>query len=124
MSRLELNSEQQRVSMQEIRDRVREIVGKFQPEKVILFGSYAKGNAGPGSDVDLLVVMDTGQSTWDLAVKISVALKHSFPMDIIVRTPEEIARRLELGDFVIRNIMDHGKVLYERIENGAGIVLP
>jgi uncharacterized protein len=114
MSRTETTSEQRLVNMSEILDAVQVIVKNFQPDKVILFGSYAKGNAGSDSDVDLLVVMDTEQSTWDFAVKISLALKHSFPMDIIVRTPEVIAKRLKMGDFFIKNIVENGKVLYER----------
>jgi uncharacterized protein len=100
--------------MNEINDKVRVIVENFQPEKVILFGSYANGTPGPTSDIDLLVIIDTEQSTWDLAVEISLALKHSMPIDIIVRTPREIARRLECGDFFIKNVMETGKVLYER----------
>ena len=103
-----------KVGMSEILERVRIIVRNFQPDKVILFGSYATGNVNPDSDVDLLVIKDTDESTWDLAVDISTALKHSFPMDIIVRTPKEIAKRLECGDFFVKNIMEHGKVLYEQ----------
>lgn len=102
------------INMSEISDQVQVNVGKFRPDKIILFGSYAKGNPGPNSDVDLLVIVNTRQSTWDLAVEISLALKHSFPMDILVRTPREIARRLKYGDFFIRNILENGKVLYER----------
>ena len=114
MSQTELNIEYRQVSMNEIQKNIRLIVNLYHPDKVILFGSYANGNIGPDSDVDLLIVMDTEQPTWDLAVKISSALKHTFPMDIIVRTPKEIARKLELGDFFIKNIMEKGTVLYER----------
>ncbi len=114
MARTETTSEQHRVNMREILDAVQVIVKKFRPCKVILFGSHAKGTAGSDSDVDLLVVVDTEQSTWDFAVKISLALKHSFPMDIIVRTPEEIAKRLKMGDFFMKDIVENGKVLYER----------
>lgn len=114
MSRTELNTEHRQTNMREIRDKVQLIVRKYRPDKVILFGSYAKGDVGPASDVDLLVIIDTEESTWDLAVEISLTLKHSFPMDIIVRTPKEIARRLEFGDFFVRDIVEHGKVLYER----------
>ena len=98
----------------QINENVQVIAKKYRPDKIVLFGSYAKGNPGPDSDVDLLVIMDTKQSTWDLAVEISLALKHSFPMDIIVRTPQEIDSRLQQGDFFIRSIMESGKVLYER----------
>ena len=107
-------SEKRPPLLPEIDDKLKVIVRKYHPEKIILFGSYARGNVNKDSDVDLLVVIDTKQSTWDLAVEISLVLKHSKPIDIIVRTPQEIARRLKFGDFFIKNIMDEGQILYER----------
>ena len=115
MPRSEAITQQRQTNMSEINDQVQVIVKKYRPDKIILFGSHAKGNVSPDSDVDLLVIIDTGQSTWDLAVEISSVLKHSFPMDIIVRTPQEVARRLKYGDFFIKNIIEQGKVLYERV---------
>lgn len=103
-----------RIDMHEIESKVGVIALKYRPEKIVLFGSYANGKPNPASDVDLLVIMDTKRPTWDLAVEISLAVKHTFPIDIIVRTPQEIAERLTLGDFFIQSIMKHGKVLYER----------
>lgn len=107
---------QHHIDIVEINDKAQTIVNKFRPDKIILFGSYAKGNPSFASDVDLLVIMDTKQSTWDLAVEISLAVKHTFPMDIIVRTPQEIANRLRDGDVFITNIMETGKVIYERAQ--------
>jgi len=114
LSQTEPIIDRRRISINEINDKVRTIVNKFRPDKIMLFGSYAKGDPSFESDVDLLVIMDTKQSTWDLAVEISLAVKHSFPMDIIVRTPQEIASRLQYGDVFIKNIMETGKILYER----------
>ena len=102
------------IGLKEIEEKVRPIIEKYRPDKIILFGSYAAGNPTPASDVDLLVIVDTDQSTWDLAVEISLSVKHTFPMDILVRTPQEIAKRLEYGDFFIRDILEKGKLLYER----------
>lgn len=102
------------VRMEEIQEKVLAIAEKFNPDKIILFGSYASGAATPDSDVDLLVIIDTDQPTRDLSVTISLLFKHSFPMDIIVRTPGEIARRLAEGDFFLRDIIEKGEVLYER----------
>ena len=115
MPRSEAINVQYRTTINEINDKVQVIVRKYRPDKIILFGSHAQGKTSPDSDVDLLVIIDTEQATWDLAVEISLALKHSFPMDIIVRTPQEIARRLKYGDFFIKNIIEQGKVLYERV---------
>lgn len=105
---------QRRVRMQEIHDKVRRIAEKFNPEKIILFGSYASGTPAQDSDVDLLIIIDTDQPTRDMSVKISLLFPHSFPMDLLVRTPQEIARRLDEGDFFIKDILENGKILYER----------
>ena len=102
-------------SKNEINKNVKVIVNNFRPEKIVLFGSYARGESGPDSDIDLLVVIDTKRSTLDLAVEISSKLRHNFPLDIIVKTPHEIEKRLKFGDFFLKNIIENGKVLYERI---------
>lgn len=103
------------LDLREIENKIDVIARKYRPEKIMLFGSCAKGQSSAASDADLLVIMNTERSTWDLAVEISLAVKHSFPMDILVRTPQEIADRLALGDFFMQSIMEHGKVLYERV---------
>lgn len=90
------------------------IAEKYDPEKIILFGSYAQGNPNPASDVDLLIIIDTDQSPRKKSVDISCSFKHTFPIDIIVRTPKEITERLQYGDFFMKEIVDNGKVLYER----------
>jgi predicted nucleotidyltransferase len=107
--------------MREIRAVARRIARLFRPEKIILFGSYATGTPGPDSDVDLLVVMETPLSSRQQRLAISRALSpRPFPMDIVVRTPQEIQRRVTAGDFFLREIMATGKVLYERTRDGMG----
>lgn len=112
-SRKRQHHSQMNIGIKEIEEKVRPIIEKYRPDKIILFGSYAAGNPTPASDVDLLVIMNTERSTLELAAEVSSAVKHSFPMDILVRTPQEINRRLQYGDFFIRDIMETGKVLYE-----------
>ena len=98
--------------LEEVKDR---IVEGFDPEKVILFGSHAWGHAEEESDVDLLVVMESDLRPAQRSAQVSLACRPRFlPMDIIVRTPEELARRLEIGDPFFRRIVDEGKILYER----------
>ncbi len=91
------------------------IAEKFNPDRIILFGSYAYGLPRRGSDVDLLVVMDTDKGVIDVALEIRLSLPlRSFGLDLIVRTPGEIERRLQMGDRFITEITTLGKVLYER----------
>jgi uncharacterized protein len=96
-----------------IRRFAREIVERFHPEKIILFGSYAYGTPTPDSDVDLLVVMPT-RNQLEQAVKIDEAIEErGFPLDLLVRTPKSLATRLRWRDSFMEEIVTHGKVLYE-----------
>ena len=93
---------------------VSKIVEHFHPDKVILFGSRAWGEPTRESDLDILVVMDVNGSPIRKAAEISrIARPRFLPMDIIVRTSDELEHRTEIGDPFIKRIMNHGKVLYE-----------
>jgi predicted nucleotidyltransferase len=108
-------NERRRIPMRAIRAVVKQIAAKFQPEKIILFGSYAYGKPKPESDVDLLVIMDTPLRERQQRLEISRTLSpRPFPMDIIVRTPGQLEARLASGDPFLREIATQGKVLYER----------
>jgi predicted nucleotidyltransferase len=96
-------------------DITRRIVERFQPYKVVLFGSYAYGEPHIYSDVDLLVVMDSDEPMAKRIMRVAEVAKVKFlPMDIIVRTPAEMEERLAMGDFFIIEILEKGKVLYQR----------
>src|SRR5438445_12906008 len=106
------------VPMSAIRRYARAIAERFQPEKIILFGSYAYGTPTPDSDVDLLVVMPT-RNQLDQSAKIDETLgdegiEPEFFMDLIVRTPKVLEQRLRWGDWFLREIVERGKVLYEK----------
>lgn len=91
------------------------IVRELQPEKIILFGSYAYGNPTTDSDVDLLVIMNTNLPRTERFIVISELLfPREFPVDILVKTPSEIKDALASGDFFIREIIEKGKTIYER----------
>jgi uncharacterized protein len=102
------------ISMTKIQELGQRIGRYFQPEKVMLFGSHARGEAGEDSDVDLLVVLGSEGQSIQKAVEIRLSLDHAIPIDVLVRTPEEIARRRSIGDMLIREILEKGVVLYER----------
>ncbi len=94
---------------------IQRIVEALHPEKIILFGSFAYGNPTPDSDVDLLVIMETDAVRKERSWAVSrLLLPRTFPVDILVRTPQEIDRSIVKGDFFIRDILTQGKVLYER----------
>ena len=99
----------------EIQQMVRRIVRRFHPERIILFGSHARGEAGPDSDVDLLVVMPFLGSKREKQLEIRLALRNiHVPKDIMVTTPEEFQWRKEVPGTIERPAAREGKVLYAR----------
>lgn len=101
------------VTIEQIEELGRRIGGEFHPERVLLFGSHARGAATPDSDVDLLVVLAFRGKSVDKSVEIRLKLRPTFPLDLIVRTPEKVRERLAMGDCFMQEIMEEGKVLYE-----------
>jgi predicted nucleotidyltransferase len=88
---------------------------EFRPEQIIVFGSYACGTPTEESDVDVLVVMPLARGHRDVqqAAAIRARVPAPFPMDVIVRSPREIARRLALGDGFIAGVLRQGQTMYE-----------
>jgi predicted nucleotidyltransferase len=108
------------VAMSAIRRYAGQIAGRFQPDKIILFGSYAYGSPHEDSDVDLLVIMPA-RNELDQAVKICWELPSPpFAMDLIVRKPNVWQRQLEDGDSFCTEILERGKVLYEKGDAALG----
>jgi predicted nucleotidyltransferase len=101
------------VEMEQIEELARRIGREFQPDKVVLFGSYAHGAATDDSDVDLLVIIAHNGKGWRLAGRIRSRVRPGFPVDVLVRSPSQIRRRLDLGDCFAREVIENGKVLYE-----------
>jgi uncharacterized protein len=103
------------VTVEMLENIVQRIVSGVQPEKIVLFGSYAAGNPNPDSDLDILVIMETSSRPAERVLSVTRLLRpRPFPMDILVRTPQEIVDLLEAGDGFIREVMQQGKVLYEQ----------
>jgi predicted nucleotidyltransferase len=98
-----------------LRPAVQKIVQELNPEKIVLFGSYAYGTPNPHSDVDLLVIMKTKAALKERSWAVSrLLLPRPFPVDILVKTPGEVKKGLETGDFFLKEILTKGKVLYDR----------
>lgn len=98
-----------------IRDIVAKVVADYQPQKVILFGSYAYGRPDEDSDIDMLIVKDTQERPLDRRIRVSRLAfdwKRDIPFEPLVLTSDELARRLEMGDDFFSEIVDRGEVLY------------
>jgi predicted nucleotidyltransferase len=95
---------------------IEKLIREANPEKIVLFGSYAYGHPTPDSDVDLLVILpqEAGATHRERYLKVALALlPRWFPIDLIVHTPEEVHERLQ-HSFFLREILSKGKILYER----------
>ena len=108
------------ITQRQIETYAAEVAREFRPLKIILFGSYAYGSPTEDSDVDLLVVMpknDSGVRNRERALAIRSAIPKPFPLDLLVRDPEDIAWRLEEGDCFLQDVFSKGRVLYETTHN-------
>ena len=95
---------------------VQKIVREIQPEKIILFGSYARGDFSRESDLDLFIIKDSQESSRALRRKIDALLwGREFPVDLLVRTPGEVEWNLRARNpFYLHHLFKEGKVLYEK----------
>jgi len=101
------------IDTQTIMDFCTQIKEQFEPTRIILFGSYAYGPINPDSDVDILVVLPfQGKAALKSAEILNRTNPH-FPVDLLVRTPEQVQERIQMDDFFMREIIEKGKVLYE-----------
>ena len=88
-------------------------IGKaFHPRRIVLFGSYAYGHPTADSDVDLLIEMPHEGKPWQTATAIRREVQAAFPVDYLVRSSEELAHRIAMGDCFVREIVEKGEVLY------------
>ena len=96
-------------------DLIKKINSLFKPKKIILFGSYAWGNPDKDSDYDIFIVMDSTEKRYSKrAIEIlSKCHPADISIDLLVRTPEEVKKHLEIGDPFIKKIVTEGKVLYD-----------
>ena len=101
------------ITSAEIQTVCEQIARDFRPERIILFGSHAYGEPTPDSDVDLLVVMPFEGRHTRQAIRMLTQLNVLTPIDLLVRTPEQVEERLAMGDFFMREILEQGKVMYE-----------
>jgi len=101
------------VSLRQIEELGQRIAREFHPHRIILFGSYAYGTPTEDSDVDLLVVMPFKGKPAHQSVAIRLKVRPSFPVDLLVRTPESVRARLAMGDGFLKEVLEKGTVLYD-----------
>jgi predicted nucleotidyltransferase len=101
------------VDIEEIINLISQIAREFSPDRIILFGSYAYGQPGNDSDVDILVVLPFKGKPVRKAIEIRNKVNAGVPLDLIVRTPEQVADRVAQNDWFMREILERGHTLYE-----------
>lgn len=106
---------------------VEKIKKEYQPNRIVLFGSYAYGKPDRDSDIDLLVIKKTHNRPIDRRVAVARIVsdpKRLIPVEPIVLTPKEVNERLKIGDQFIKEILKKGKVLYaaRRVSLSKGLV--
>jgi len=98
---------------EEIKKIVNQIVEKYKPEKIILFGSVARGNFDRDSDLDFLIIKkDVPEKGRERARELRKLIKKKFPADFFIYRPDEFEDRLRLGDPFIKTVLKEGKILY------------
>jgi uncharacterized protein len=102
------------IGQDRIADLSARIARQHEPERIILFGSYAYGAPDDGSDVDLLVIMPFDGKPYRKAAEIIAGVHAGFPLDILAVRPTDVERRYREADPLIREAIDRGRVLYER----------
>ena len=98
----------------EIENIVSQLIHLYKPERIILFGSLAKGEVKLGTDIDLFIIKeDVPELGVDRIRQLDALIKYSLATDFIVYKPEELEQRLKLHDPFIKSILEEGKVLYD-----------
>src|ERR1035438_2302178 len=101
------------VDRKQIEEFASEIARQFSPEKIILFGSQARGTATDDSDVDMLVMMNFEGRRADITSKIRKNIPFNHALDLLVRKTEDVKWRIEQNDWFLQDVMKEGIVLYE-----------
>ena len=89
-----------------------QIVQKYKPQKIILFGSAAYSKFTPDSDLDFFIIKDDPRSGGERIYDVSGMFEHNVATDVLVYTPAEVEQCLKWGDPFVREILSSGKVIY------------
>jgi predicted RNase H-like HicB family nuclease/predicted nucleotidyltransferase len=109
-----LKESNQRLLTKRVNAIVKLLVEWYKPEKIILFGSAISGYLNKDSDIDLLIIKRTKKNPWERSLEVDRMIDRDFPVDLLVYTPSEIQKRLKIKDFFIQEIIEKGRVVYEK----------
>jgi len=108
------------IAIEQIQEFCDRLAAEFHPERIILFGSHAYGTPRADSDVDLLVILPFSGKGTTKSVEMLSRVEPTFPVDLLVRSPEEIKQRLALNDFFLREVTERGLTLYASSDGRVG----
>jgi len=101
--------------LRELDEISKRLIEKYDPDKIILFGSRAEGKDCAGSDIDLLIVKETEKRPLERRIEVETLLSdRSVPIDVLVYTPDEVRHLYSLGSPFIEEVMEKGRLLYMR----------
>ncbi|GBC95911.1 hypothetical protein HRbin16_01711 [bacterium HR16] len=98
------------------------LISRYQPERILLFGSLAEGSVHPYSDIDLIIIKQTTQSFWERILDVHHLLQPELPIHLFVYTPEEW-QELQGRLFFREEVLKKGKVLYDASGSGEMVSL-
>lgn len=99
---------------EEIKKITAQVIKNYQPEKIILFGSAARGDLNKDSDVDMLIIKETSEPRIDRIKKVLFSVDYNLPFEPLIYTQRELEERKKLDDSFILEILTQGKILYEQ----------
>ena len=103
------------IPAERLQEITRRIAERFRPRRIVLFGSYARGEAGPESDLDLFVEMESDRRPPERAAEVAALFRlRRWPLDVVVYTPQEVEQLRGVRGTLLSIIEREGRVLYER----------
>lgn len=103
------------IPAERLQEITRRIAERFRPRRIVLFGSYARGEAGPESDLDLFVEMESDRRPPERAAEVAALFGlRRWPLDVVVYTPQEVEQLRGVRGTLLSIIEREGRVLYER----------
>lgn len=94
--------------------KILKLLKRYNPEKVILFGSYARGCSDQFSDIDLIIIKKTRKRFLDRIKDVLMIIKPSYAIDILVYTPQEFKKMISQRNPFLEYVLKEGKVIYEK----------